>query len=51
MKIKRAFEKQAVRELPYSKPEELIALRHAVKNYLGRESGLAAVIRLRDNMR
>lgn len=30
--------------LPYSGPEELIALRHAVKNYLGREFGLAAVV-------
>ena len=29
----------------YSKPGELIALRHAMKNYLGRDSGLAAVIR------
>lgn len=29
----------------YSKPGELIALRHALKNYLGRDSGLPAVIR------
>jgi hypothetical protein len=29
----------------YSKPGEFIALRHAMKNYLGRDSGLAAVIR------
>ena len=29
----------------YSNPGELIALRHAMKNYLGRDSGLAGVIR------
>ena len=29
----------------YTKPGEFIALRHAMKNYLGRDSGLAAVIR------
>jgi hypothetical protein len=29
----------------YSKPGEFIALRHAMKNYLGRDSGLAAAIR------
>ena len=29
----------------YSKPGELIALRHAMTNYLGRHSGLAGVIR------
>jgi hypothetical protein len=29
----------------YSKPGEVIALRHAVKNYLGHGAGLAAVIR------
>jgi hypothetical protein len=42
--IKQAFEKQAVPLMEYSKPGDLIALRHAVKNYLG-YSGLAAVIR------
>ena len=31
--------------MEYSKPGELITLRHAVKNYLGCDSGLAAVIR------
>ena len=45
MKIKHAFEKHAVAAKQYSKPTEIIALRHAVKNYLGRGSGLAAVIR------
>jgi len=45
MKIKDAFEKHAVAGKEYSKPTEIIALRHAVKNYLGRGSGLAAVIR------
>ena len=45
MKIKQAFEKHAVPVKEYSKPGELIALRHAMKNYLGRDSGLAAVIR------
>jgi len=45
MKIKDAFEKHSVPVKPYSKPGELIALRHAMKNYLGRSSGLAAVIR------
>ena len=34
-----------VGERAYSKPGELIALRHAMKNYLGRDSGLAMVIR------
>jgi hypothetical protein len=29
----------------YSKPGELLALRHAMKNYLSRDLGLAAVIR------
>jgi hypothetical protein len=42
--IKQAFEKQAVPLVEYSKPDELIALRHAMKNYLGCDSGLAAVI-------
>jgi len=45
MKIKHAFEKHAVPAQEYSQPGELIALRHAVKNYLGRDSGLPAVIR------
>jgi hypothetical protein len=45
MKIKCAFEKHAVPAREYSKPGVLIALRHAMKNYLGRDSGLAAVIR------
>ena len=43
--IKQAFEKQVVPLMEYSKPGDLIALRHAVKNYLGCDSGLAAVIR------
>lgn len=45
MKIQCAFEKHAVPVKQYSKPGEVIALRHAMKNYLGRDSGLAAVIR------
>ena len=45
MKIKDAFEKHSVPVKAYSKPGEFIALRHAMKNYLGRDSGLAAVIR------
>jgi hypothetical protein len=45
VKIKDAFEKHSVPVKPYSKPGEFIALRHAMKNYLGRDSGLAAVIR------
>jgi hypothetical protein len=45
MKIKGAFEKHSVPAQAYSKPGEFIALRHAMKNYLGRDSGLAAVIR------
>ena len=45
MKIKDAFEKHSVPVKEYSKPGELIALRHAVKNYLGHGAGLAAVIR------
>src|SRR5215472_11136720 len=44
MKIKKAFEKHAVPEREYSKPGALVALRHALKNYLGRDSGLPAVI-------
>jgi hypothetical protein len=45
MGIKHAFEKYAVPLKEYSRPGELIALRHAMKNYLGCDSGLAAVIR------
>jgi hypothetical protein len=45
MGIKRAFEKHAVPLKEYSRPGELIALRHAMKNYLGCDSGLASVIR------
>jgi len=44
MKIKDAFEKHAIPVMAYSGPGKLIALRHAMKNYLGRDSGLAAVI-------
>jgi len=44
MNIKHAFEKYAEPAREYSKPGELIALRHALKNYLGRDSGLPAVI-------
>jgi hypothetical protein len=45
MKIKHAFEKHAVAMKEYSNPTEVTTLRHAMKNYLGRGSGLAAVIR------
>jgi hypothetical protein len=45
MKIRRAFEKLTPPLKEYSKPGELIALRHAMTNYLGRHSGLAGVIR------
>jgi hypothetical protein len=45
VEIKHAFEKYFVPEREYSKPGELIALRHALQNYLGRDSGLPAVIR------
>ena len=44
MKIKNAFEKHAVPLMAYPGRGKLIALRHAMKNYLGRGSGLAAVI-------
>jgi hypothetical protein len=44
MEIKQAFEKYPVPLMEYSKPGGLIALRHAMKNYLGCASGLAAVI-------
>lgn len=42
LKIRDAFEKHSVPVKEYSKPGELIALRHAVKNYLGHGAGLAA---------
>jgi hypothetical protein len=45
MKIKHAFDKHAVPVKEYSRPAEIIALRHAVNKYLGRYAGLAAVIR------
>jgi hypothetical protein len=45
MNVKRAFEHHRVPMLAYSKPGKFIALRHAMKNYLGHGSGLAAVIR------
>jgi hypothetical protein len=45
IKIKDAFESHALAAKAYSKPGKLIALRHAMKNYLGRDSGLADVIR------
>jgi hypothetical protein len=46
LKIKHAFKRHAVPMLRrYSRPGELIAPRHALKNYLGRDFGLPAVIR------
>jgi len=42
--IKAAFEHHRVPALAYSKPGKFIALRHAMKNYLGHSSALAAVI-------
>jgi hypothetical protein len=44
MKIQQAFEKNAGPTRECSKPGELVTLRHAIKNYLGRDSALAAVI-------
>lgn len=44
MKIKHAFEKHRVPMIAYAGPGKLIALRHAMKNYLGRASGLAGAI-------
>ncbi|MGH9628300.1 MAG: helix-turn-helix domain-containing protein, partial [Bryobacteraceae bacterium] len=44
MTIKDAFEKHSVPARAYSRPGELIALRHAMKNYLGHGPALAAVI-------
>jgi len=43
--IKAAFEHHRVPALAYSKPGKFTALRHAMKNYLGHGSALAAVIR------
>jgi hypothetical protein len=45
MQIKHAFQEHGVPAKAYSKPGQLIALRHAMKNYLGRDAGLAGVIR------
>jgi len=45
LRIKHAFEKHAVPVQPYSRPGELIALRHGLRNYLGRDSGFPAAIR------
>jgi TniQ len=45
VRIKDAFETHDVPEREYTKPGALIALRHALKNYLGRDVGLPAVIR------
>jgi hypothetical protein len=44
MKIKQAFENHVLTVNEYPKPSELITLRRAIKNYLGRHSALAAVI-------
>jgi hypothetical protein len=44
MKIKEAFEMHSVPVRAYSNPGEFIALRHAMKNYLGHGPALAAVI-------
>jgi hypothetical protein len=44
MRIKDAFEKHSVPVPAYSNPGELIALLHAMKNYLGHGAALAAVI-------
>ncbi len=44
-RIKHAFEKHAAHVQHYTGPGKLIALRHALKNYLGRDSGLPAAIR------
>ncbi len=44
LKIKEAFEKASAPVKVYARPGDLIALRHAMKNYLGRGSGLAAAI-------
>lgn len=44
-RIKHGFERYAVPVIQCSKPDKLIALHQAIKNYLGRDSGLATVIR------
>jgi hypothetical protein len=44
MKIKLAFEKQGVAERKYLRRGKLMTLRHAIHNYLGRDTGLAAAI-------
>ena len=44
MRIKAAFEKDSVPVRAYSNPGQLIALRHAMKNYLGHGAALGAVI-------
>jgi len=44
MKIQQAFENNALQTRECLKPGELVTLRHAIKNYLGRDSALAAVI-------
>jgi hypothetical protein len=44
MAIKDAFEKHSVPARAYSRAGEIIALRHAMKNYLGHGPALAAVI-------
>jgi hypothetical protein len=45
LRLKHAFDGTAVPTCTYSTPGELIALRHGLKNYLGRDAGLPAVIR------
>ena len=45
LRLKQAFDRTAVPTCVYSAPRELIALRHGLKNYLGRDAGLPAVIR------
>ena len=44
LRIKQAFDKSLVETRTYSSPGAVIALRHALKNYLGRDAGLPAVI-------
>jgi hypothetical protein len=44
IRIEEAFEKHSVSPRAYSSPGEFIALRHAMKNYLGHGPALAAVI-------
>jgi TniQ protein len=44
MKIKQAFEKNTAPAMECANPDGLLTLRHAIKNYLGRDSALAAVI-------